>query len=435
MDQNNLLKGLKKKMAKEKVVIINLPARFSFREHNVAEFETSLSIFDWDLSNTPVRIDMTMCSSPNYQTLSLLVVYGWYLKSRGCTVTYVESDSENGASDLWRKMGARGTFPVLFSETQQFVGNNHKPLLAVRNARDFKHVIETADSYTDGFDVEYASTLRYVLSELLYNALEHGSSYGIERSSNLKVPAVSQFTWYAKSNEIHFIIADSGIGIKKHIEQAYPGQENDVEAIKLSLKSQHSGTFGSNNPYKDKNNAGMGLYISSNIIRRLNADMYIVSGNGVVHISPRDVTGKTLPHKWQGTFVLVTIRLERVSEFNLHKTMQEFRAAAEQEQYKARNEEISERFYVSISNIFGRYAEEKEAAIRFRDRKLFPEAENGKAILLDFEDVVSCPHSFLSALLASPIKSMGMLSYKKIKVVNASSEIRETIDFIFDDNT
>ncbi|WP_222860938.1 hypothetical protein [Vibrio cholerae] len=49
--------------------------------------------------------------------------------------------------------------------------------------------------------------------------------------------------------------------------------------------------------------------------------------------------------------------------------------------------------------------------------------------------MISAPHSFLSALLASPIKSLGMVSFKRIKIINASPEIRETIDFIFDDNT
>lgn len=434
MDQMNKLRSLKRQIIRDKTVTIKLPSRFSFKDHNVAEFETALSIFRWDLQDIPVIIDMRSCSSPNYQTLSLLVVYGWHLKSRGCKVTYLD-DHPDGASELWRKMGARGTFPVLFSENQQFVGNSMKPLLAVRNTRDFKNVIETAESYTDGFAVEYASTLRYVLSELLYNALEHGSTYGIGKGSNIKVPAITQFTWYAKSNEIHFIIADCGMGIKKHIEQAYPGQESDIDAIKLSLKSQRSGTFGLHNPYTDKNNAGMGLYISSNIIRRLNADMYIISGNGVVHISPRDVTGKFLPNKWQGTFVLVTIRLEKFSAFNLHKTMQEFREAAEQEQLKARHIEASEKYYININNIFGRFAEEKESAIKQRDKKIFPELNSGKNIVLDFDDVASCPHSFLSALLASPIKTLGMSAYKRIKIVNASSEIRETIDFIFDDNT
>jgi hypothetical protein len=244
-----------------------------------------------------------------------------------------------------------------------------------------------------------------------------------------------QFTWYKKRNEIHFIIADIGIGVKSHLEQAYPGQESDEAAIKLATRAKVSGTFGRNDPYRNKNNAGMGLYISTNIIRRLNADMYVVSGNGLVHVSPRDVTGRTMTKSWPGTFVLVTLKIEDNPTFFLHKLMQEFREAATNEQNAADSQEADERFYLSIFNYFGSYAEDKEAAIKFRDTKLFPAVESGKIILVDFDRVTSSPHSFLSALLASPIKVMGLAAFKRIKIVNSTPEIRETIDFIFDDNT
>ncbi|MGV8691542.1 STAS-like domain-containing protein, partial [Pseudomonas aeruginosa] len=66
---------------------------------------------------------------------------------------------------------------------------------------------------------------------------------------------------------------------------------------------------------------------------------------------------------------------------------------------------------------------------------IFPALDEEKQIVIDFEGVISSPHSFLSALLASPIKSIGMNAYKKIKILNATPDIRETIDFILDDNT
>ena len=70
-----------------------------------------------------------------------------------------------------------------------------------------------------------------------------------------------------------------------------------------------------------------------------------------------------------------------------------------------------------------------------RDRRLLPAIAQGKTLLLDFEEVISAPHSFLNALLASPIRQLGMAAYKRIKVINALPEIRETIDFILDENT
>lgn len=420
---------------KQNSVFLKLPNKFAFKEHDVYDFEDLISFFDWSISDRQVKIDLTNCKAPNYQALSLLVLYAWKLKDQGCTVSFIESDEELGASSMWRRMGARGTFPVLFSDSMNFKGNEFKPLFAVRNTDDFKKVIETAEAYMDGFNVEYLSTLRYVLSELLYNTLEHGCNFGSEKIHNIRIPSIAQFTWYKGSNEIHFVIADTGIGIKRHIEQAYPGQESDEDAIKLAIKPQVSGTFGSTDPYRQKNNAGIGLFISTNIIRRLKADMHILSGNGLLHVSPRDVTGRTLNSSWPGTVVLVTIQIENNPDFILHKIMQEFRDEAIQEQKGADSKEADERYYLSINNYFGSFAEDKEAAIKFRDERLFAAINEGKTILVDFENVISAPHSFLSALFASPIKSLGMYSYKRFKFVNASPEIRETIDFILDDNT
>lgn len=426
---------IRQRIVNERTITVSLPNIFAFKEHDIYDFDKFLSFFEWDLHDRPVRIDLTPCTTANYQALSLLVLYAWRLRDQGCRITFVESPEKTGASEMWRKMGARGLFSVLPHEGQRFKGDKLKPLFAVRNSDDFRLVISTAELYTKGFNVEYMETLRYVLGELLYNTMEHGRAHGPNFLRNIRIPSIVQFTWYAKRNEIHFVIADVGIGVKRHIEQAYPGQESDEQAIRLALRPKVSGTFGRNDPYKNKDNAGMGLYISSNIVRKLNADMHVVSGNGLTHISPRDITGRTIVNRWPGTFVVVALRIDNNQEFVLHKIMQDFRRAATEEIQNRGEMEADKKFYCSISNYFGNHAEEKEAAIKFRDNRLFPAIVDGKSILIDFAEVKSAPHSFLSALLASPIKSLGLAAFKRIKVVNATPEIRETIDFIFDDNT
>ena len=148
-----------------------------------------------------------------------------------------------------------------------------------------------------------------------------------------------------------------------------------------------------------------------------------------------DTTGKTLSSYWPGTVVLVTIKIEENTGFILTKIMQEFRDEAVREQVNADKNDIESTFYVNINNHFGIFAEDKESAIKFRDKKLFPAINEGKEIKIDFENVISAPHSFLSGLFASPIKSLGISAYKRLKFINTKPEIRETIDFIFDDNT
>ena len=144
---------------------------------------------------------------------------------------------------MYRRLGARGTFNVLMHPNSNFRGNQYKPLFALRDSNDFKKVIETAQSYTQDFNVEFTKTLRYVLSELLYNTLEHGQSHYKYGEKYHRIPSLCQFSWFRNRNEVSFIIADSGIGIKQHLEQAFPGQGSHEEAIIKAMKPQVSGTF------------------------------------------------------------------------------------------------------------------------------------------------------------------------------------------------
>jgi uncharacterized protein DUF4325 len=417
-------------MATEDVITITLPDRLSFLHNGVYDFDHYLSVFDWTLRDTQVQIDFCLCKSANYQALSLVVLYVWRLKTQGCQVEliYGERGAES-ATTMWYNMGAAGWSQVLYDDAENFVGKTHKPLLAIRNTEDFRGALEKAEGYTRTFHVEYEKTLRYVLSELLYNTVEHGRS-------RERIPSLLQFNWYETKHELSFLIADLGVGIRRHLSQTYTGLENDVEAILLALKPQVSGTFnGSGEAYAAKNNAGVGLYLSSNIIRRLHADMYIISGNGLVHVSPTDVTRKKLTASWPGTFVYVTVKLGAIADLNLQRMMSEFREAAASEAILGSANEQKDNYYFNVRNYFGRYAEDKPLAIKLRDEKLIPAIQGGLSITLDFEEVKSAPHSLLNALLATPVKRLGLTAYKKIRVINASPEIRETVDYIMDENT
>jgi hypothetical protein len=424
-----------KEMRKQRTVRKKLPAYFAFKRHNVTDFDQVLPFFDWSLRNCPVEIDFSICKSANYQALSLLVLYVMRLKTQDCTVSFKYAEDGAGASGMWRLMGALGAFTVLFDESVNFNGHEHKPLIAIRNSGDFKFAMARAEKYCEGFNVEYINTLRYVLSELLYNTIEHGDSYFQSYRGQKRLPSVIQFTWYETQREIHFLIGDLGVGVKSHLEQAYPAFESHVEALKKAIEPNVSGTFGSTNPYAAKNNQGVGLYISSNVVRKLQADMWLVSGNGVLHVSPRDTTANTIASSWPGTFALVAVRVSPTVQFELHLLMQELRDRAQNELQKKTAAEDLGKFYLSIYNIFGTRAEDKDAAIRFRDRTLLPQIEQGKVIVIDFSDVVAAPHSFLGALLATPANRLGLLAYKRLKFINCAAEIRETIDFIISENT
>nr|WP_297356239.1 STAS-like domain-containing protein [uncultured Caldimonas sp.] len=437
-DWKTQMSDVRKQFRDPSRVELALPAYFSFKDHDAFNFERALAFFRWDLKDCPVDIDFRTCRSANYQALALVVLYAWHLKSNGCRVDFTGLDERGngGAADVWWMMGAPGLFSVAFNENQNFRGNEFKPLIAIRNHSDFRLAMEKAGEFSKGFSIEHINTLRYVISELLYNTLEHGIAFFQDKDSwNKRLPSLIQFTWYRKQNEIHFLVGDVGMGVKRHLSQTYPGIEDDEAALQKAIQPQVSGTFGRSDPYQAKNNAGMGLFLSTNIVRRLRADMHIISGNGLLHVSPADITTRRLEQAWPGTLALVTLRLEKSAGFDLNAMMAEFREAAAREQSAKNKAEDEGTFYLSIYNYFGTYPEDKSAAIKYRDRVLLDEVASGKRILLDFDRVESSPHSFLNALLATPIKRLGMAAYKRLKIVNAKPDIRETIDFILEDNT
>ena len=169
-------------------------------------------------------------------------------------------------------------------------------------------------------------------------------------------------------------------------------------------------------------------------MKHLKGDMYIASHSGLVHVSPEDVTSTQLEHPWPGTFVLINLNLAANQDVSLASLMAEIEANARQELSLHAAAENDATYSVSMELIFGQYLEDKEAAINFRDQYVLPAALQGKRIELDFTGIKTAPHSFLNALLATPIKRMGPKAYKKIRLKNAPGFVHEIVDTILDHN-
>lgn len=422
---------------------IKIPDGFTFNSGDGCDFSKVLSFFNWDVEDDNVLIDMTACNSASYQAASLIILYSLYLKSKGKYIDFHLVRDGQGLSNMWLRVGASKLFTVASNVKQEFRHSFDKPLFFIRDKNSFTKAIDSVKNYTTTLGVEYEKTLRYIISELFYNTLEHGvSKHKISSTYKFphvyKIPSLVQFCWYKTRNEIEFIVADLGVGIKNHLEQSHLPFESDIDAIKEALKPNISGTFGTSDPYTSKDNAGMGLYISNNIVKRLHSDMYIVSGKGTVHISPTDITTKTNSFNWPGTFVIVKIRVKNIKKFVYESILAEIRDEANVEIKEKQDIKGQEEHYLRIENYFGENAEIKLEAISYREKYLLTVASSGKNIVLDFNNVSYSPHSFLNALLAIVIRTYeksGYNSYKKIKIINAKPDIRETIDYILNENT
>jgi len=165
----------------------------------------------------------------------------------------------------------------------------------------------------------HAEPIKYIVSELVRNVLEHASA---------KQGAVLSAQYFQKSNTIRIGIADTGVGIKQTISNAY-AVKNDLEAINLALTPGVTGT--TSREGGTEYNAGAGLFFIKSIAN-VNRDFFMIySGHAMYKLLKRKPNSRinlfanpfedrhskkdNLPF-WQGTVVGIDISLNATKEFS-----------------------------------------------------------------------------------------------------------------------
>jgi len=170
-------------------------------------------------------------------------------------------------------------------------------------------------------DPEQVDSIKYVVSELVRNVLEHSES---------EQGAIVSAQYYKKSNTIRIGIVDRGVGIKKTINNAYPTKTH-LEAIKLALTPGITGT--TQKIGGTEYNAGAGLFFIKSIAQVNREFFMIYSGNAMYKLlkskpnlkhsilygdpfQDRHSKGEDYPY-WGGTVVGVDISLGKTKEFSV----------------------------------------------------------------------------------------------------------------------
>ena len=164
-----------------------------------------------------------------------------------------------------------------------------------------------------------AEPIKYIVSELVRNVLEHSDS---------QFGAVVAAQFYKKSNTIRIGIADTGVGIKKTINKSHSAR-TDLEAIQLALTPGITGT--TRKEGGTEFNAGAGLFFIKSIAKVNREFFMIYSGQAMYKLlkdkskkrglklyadpfKDRHSTGEDFPY-WKGTLVGIDISLDTTSEF------------------------------------------------------------------------------------------------------------------------
>jgi anti-sigma regulatory factor (Ser/Thr protein kinase) len=194
------------------------------------------------------------------------------------------------------------------------------PLIQIKNSAELTKFITDMIPLLH-LEPKQAEPIRYIVSELTRNVLEHSQS---------EFGAILSAQYYKKSNTIRIGIADAGIGIHRSINQSHSAP-TDLEAIKLALTPGITGT--TRREGGTEYNAGAGLFFIKSIAK-VNHDFFLIySGKAMYkllksnqrkqHIKlyadpfkDRHSSDENLPY-WNGTIVGIDISLDATKEFSI----------------------------------------------------------------------------------------------------------------------
>lgn len=222
--------------------------------------------------------------------------------------------------------------------TQHESAGRFVPLTQIKESKELSKFITELTPLLH-LDPKHAEPIRYVMSELIRNVLEHSlSPHG----------AVVSAQYYSKTNTVRIGVADTGVGIWKTIHQSYK-PKNDLDAIRLALMPGITGT--TQREGGTEYNAGAGLFFVKSIAT-VNRNFFAVySGNALYKLLKR-TTKKARLHAdpfedrhskkddlpfWNGTVVGMDISLDTTQEFSsLLQLMNQTYTSAVRERKKAR---------------------------------------------------------------------------------------------------
>ena len=299
-------------------------------------------------------------------------------------------------------------------------------LSGIRESADIPPFVTGLMNLLDIDDREMAGAAQYSSVELMRNAVQH---------SNSATGGVVMAQFYPKSGEVDVIVADMGEGIRASLGG---NMQSDREAIKEAIRPHVSGTFKPGVYGSMKDNAGLGLFITSEIAAMSKGTFYLGSGDAILRVegSVRGDGKIWMWHAknkgWPGTFAMLKLRRDYIGDFDA--LLETCRQIAD----KARGNPLafSLNFIENIpvgENIpvirVKNFKENFEEATRICDQVIAPSLSNNQSIALDFSDIDVATQSFAHALFYKLFRDFEQ-SMSRLLLVQCSKSTQVAIKLV-----
>jgi anti-sigma regulatory factor (Ser/Thr protein kinase) len=250
--------------------------------------------------------------------LSMVAALGLNVKSSNITCEKIEATSKHYLErmGLFAFLGIKSNINV----TKHEPAGRFIPLTQIRSSTELTHFITEMIPLLH-LEPKQVEPIKYIVSELVRNVLEHSHS---------KSGAILSAQYYKKSNTIRIGIVDTGVGIRKTISFAHP-VSTYIKAIQLALTPGITGT--TRKEGGSEFNAGAGLFFIKSIAK-VNRDFFVIYSGNVMYkllkskpnqrqirlyadpFRDRHSKDEDLPF-WNGTVVGIDISLDTTKKFSM----------------------------------------------------------------------------------------------------------------------
>lgn len=141
---------------------------------------------------------------------------------------------------------------------------------------------------------------RYVLIQLLDEILRN-----VEEHAWSPVNALLQAQFYPSRGITVFAVADTGVGIFENLQSRHADVVDDETALRKAL---NPGVSGRNLRRDHIDNAGVGLTVTSRLVRKARGVFQIASGDTVLEVTANGETARKLSGtRWPGVIVTMVV--------------------------------------------------------------------------------------------------------------------------------
>ena len=272
-------------------------------------------------SSNPKKLEITANKkwiSIHPVVLSIAAALGLKVKASNINCEKIEATSKHYLErmGLFKFLGLKSNIKVIQHEPAgRFI-----PLTQIKNSTELSQFITEMIPLLH-LEPKHSEPIKYIVSELVRNVLEHSNSnYG----------AILSAQYYKKSNTIRIGIVDTGIGIKEAINKSH-FTSSHLKAIQLALTPGITGTTVKEGGTEF--NAGAGLFFIKSIAK-VNRDFLVIyTGDSMYKLLKSKPSQERIrlyadPFKdrhskdgdfpfWQGTVVGIDISLDATRKFSI----------------------------------------------------------------------------------------------------------------------